>query len=140
MRELSPWARKSQGREVWRKRYADYIASAAWYRRRMRWAEDELERIRPARIMCLGECGREWRVTRDDTHHSSYARLGNEDHEDLWPLCRACHDLLHHLLDSSKSWRRMDRRLANQQALLVVQDRHRTKQKVQNSRHLRNYL
>lgn len=140
MRELSPWAKKSEGRNRARAFYAAYISSSAWYRRRIQWAEEELHRIKPARIMCMGQCGREWKVSRDDLHHSSYDRLVDEDHEDLWPLCRGCHDLVHHLIGSSKTWRRMDRWVANQQAILIVQDRNQSPGGKGRGASLRDYL
>lgn len=140
MRELSPWARKSQGRDEWRSFYAGYIKSPEWFRRRTRWAEDELRRIAPARVMCLGSCGKDWRVSRDDLHHSSYDRLGDEDHEDLWPLCRGCHTRLHTLLDSSRSWKRMDKWVANQQAILVIQQEHAPVSPMGAGAGLRSYL
>lgn len=123
MRELSPWARKSQGRSAHRAFYADYITSAAWYRRREKWVRDEETRIAPAQVMCRGGCGKAWRVDRDDLHHCDYGRLGNEAHEDLWAMCRTCHTQLHDLLESSRSWRRLPTRQANRQAIAVLTHR-----------------
>lgn len=123
MRELKPGAIRSRGREAWREFYASYIKSPAWWQRRHRWLEEELELERPRPLQCLGGCGKDWKLTRDDLHHCSYDRLGNEAHDDLWPLCRTCHSLLHELLDSTRSWRKLPYTLANQHALAVVQDR-----------------
>lgn len=124
MRELSPWARKSQGRSTHRAFYAGYITSAAWYRRREQWAKDEEARIAPAQIMCRGGCGKPWRVDRDDLHHCDYRSLGDEAHEDLWAMCRTCHTQLHDLLESSRSWRRLPKRQANRQAIAIVAERY----------------
>lgn len=124
MRELNAWARRSQGREVWREFYAGYIKSPEWFARRVRWFEEEIELSGTASITCLGGCGRKWKLSQGDLHHCSYDRLGNEAHEDLWPLCRACHDDVHYLLDSTRSWRKLDRQLANQQALRILQARY----------------
>ncbi|MFF8819121.1 HNH endonuclease [Leucobacter sp. NPDC015123] len=53
-------------------------------------------------IVCLG-CGKPWKLKQDDLHHITYDRLGAEEHEDLWPLCRGCHTLIHDLLTSTKT-------------------------------------
>ena len=123
MRELSPWARKSQGRDAHRAVYAGYIVSPKWFARRARWEKDELART-AGPVTCVGGCGRPWRLNADDLHHCSYDRLGDEYHEDLWPMCRSCHTELHQVLDSSKSWRKLNRASANRQALLQLQRRH----------------
>ena len=123
MRELSPWARKSRGRDAHRARYATYMASPAWFRRRDEWAREEAARLAPAPIRCRGGCGREWSPERDDLHHCDYDRLGDETHEDLWGMCRTCHTQLHDLLDSSKSWRKLPRRTANLHAIAILQSR-----------------
>ncbi|SDQ15196.1 hypothetical protein SAMN04488565_0924 [Leucobacter chromiiresistens] len=120
---MSPWARQSQGRNAHRAFYADYITSAKWYSRRARWALEESTRIAPALILCRGRCGNAWNVDRDDLHHCVYDRLGDEAHEDLWPMCRSCHTRLHELLDSSRSWRKLPKRQANRQALAILAGR-----------------
>lgn len=139
MRELPSWAIKSQGRDQWRAYYATYIKSAEWHRRRVTWFEEEASLVHPNAVTCLGGCGKEWRLRRDDLHHCSYDRLGHEAHEDLWPLCRNCHDHVHQLLDSSKSWRKLPYRFANQQALAVVQQI-RTAPDTRRYESLRDYL
>lgn len=107
MRELEPWAQRSNGREAHRAFYAAYIHSSAWFQRRTRWVEDERELLLEGQqIACVG-CSKEWALKRDDLHHVSYERLGNEAHEDLWPMCRSCHSWIHELLRSSRSWRRL---------------------------------
>lgn len=122
VRELSPWATRSGGRQVRRDWYAAYITSAEWYRRRVRWVEEETQLIPAgAGIDCLG-CLKPWVLARDDLHHVDYARLGAEAHEDLWPLCRNCHTALHELMRSTSTWRKLPRRIANTVALAYLQD------------------
>lgn len=140
MRELGAHARRSQGRDVWRAFYAGYIKSPAWFARRIKWVEEEIELGGGVKISCLAGCGREWTLSRGDLHHCNYDRLGNEAHEDLWPLCRACHDDVHHLLDSTKSWRKLNRQLANNQALKILQSRHWEDEPRTNAVSLRGYL
>lgn len=123
MRELNPWQRRSNGREAHRQFYAKYMRSPAWFSRREQWAEEELALLPVGgTIVCVG-CGRGWFVRRDDLHHYSYERLGDEAHEDLWPMCRDCHVLLHEVMRSSRSWRKLATRQANELALAVVQER-----------------
>ncbi|MBL3685670.1 hypothetical protein D3248_01690 [Leucobacter zeae] len=136
MRELSPWAIRSRGREDHRARYARYIASRAWFARREQWVSDERARTCSQMVRCWGGCGNDWRLERDDMHHVSYVRLGDEAHEDLWPLCRGCHDALHQLMDSTRSWRKLHRELANEQAIAIVRARFSAAPRVR----LRDYL
>lgn len=123
MRELNPWARRSNGREAHRQRYAAYMRSTAWFKRRERWSDDAAGLLSEGSggIACLG-CRQGWKVERDDLHHLTYARLGNEAHADLWPLCRTCHTRIHSLLTSTRSWRRLTRLQANFLALEHVQN------------------
>lgn len=72
--------------------------------------------------MCFGGCGHEWNVDRDDVHHMDYTNLGDEAFEDLWPLCRKCHNQIHALLDL-REYRKLARPLANQLALGVLRRR-----------------
>ena len=120
MRELGPWARKSQGRDAHRAFYATYITSATWFARRAQWAAEELARTSPGPIRCKGGCGKVWRADRDDLHHFDYTRLGNEAHDDLWAMCRPCHTRIHELIESSRSWRKLPKRQANLQALAFM--------------------
>ena len=73
-------------------------------------------------------------------HHASYDRLGNEAHEDLWPLCRPCHTNLHDVLDSTKSWRKLSRLVANTHALSIVQRDRGVLPPVSPAQSLRDYL
>lgn len=115
MRKLSPFAKRSRGRALYRDRYRQYMASSTWFRRREQWYESEVAAF--GTVMCKGKCGREWTPNTGDLHHVTYDRLGNEEHHDLWPLCRECHALIHQIIESSRSWRRLPRRQANQLAL-----------------------
>lgn len=120
MREVRPGSRLSQGRLKRREFYAEYIVSAQWYQRRVRWAEDETKIMGSTTILCRG-CERAWALRAGDLHHVSYDRLGDEDHADLWALCRVCHTRLHEILESTKGWRKLERRHANALALRQVQ-------------------
>jgi len=56
-------------------------------------------------------CGTPWTL-RDDLHHATYERLGAEAHDDLVPMCRACHEALHFILERSRSWLALPRPVA----------------------------
>lgn len=140
VRELSPWAKRSTGRQQHREMYAAYITSAQWWQRRHRWVEEQRTRM-PAdhSITCLG-CHRLWRLGRDDLHHITYERLGAEAHEDLWPMCRQCHTDVHDVLDSTKSWRRLPRAQANRLALSCVMDSNHPERRMRASSALSKFL
>lgn len=63
--------------------YRDYLASSHWQSVKARYRASDL----PQDCIC-GE---------DDVHlhHMTYERIGAEDLEDLTPLCRNCHALIH---------------------------------------------
>ena len=105
MRKLSQHARKSARREEYRARYAAYITSAAWRAVRHGWLEEF--RLRNEAEPACEVCGREWEFTRDDLHHHTYDRLTAEAFEDLAPLCRTCHDLVHNTIRGSRHWSQM---------------------------------
>lgn len=140
MRELSPWAIRSGRRDAWRAFYEGYMKSPEWFRRREAWAREECARLRSDTLWCAGGCGTEWTVRRGDLHHNTYVRLGDEAHEDLWALCRGCHDRLHELIESSRSWRRLPRELANHHALAVVRAERTGSVSTRRVRSLRDYL
>ena len=58
-------------------------------------------------------CDRLWTLKAGHLHHATYARLGDENHSDLIPLCSADHRRLHTILDSHDSWRRANRATAS---------------------------
>lgn len=94
-----------------RARYASYIDSPAWGRRRERWLAEWVE-ANGLDPVCAG-CGGKWTLTAGDLHHRSYARLGHESWRDLMPLCRVCHDELHRIMEGAPSWRRLGREQAS---------------------------
>ena len=87
--------RRTPGRVAAARRYAAWINSPAWRRRRRRWASEETRRS--GRIVCA-VCSKPWRERRDDLHHASYSRMGRE---------RACHELVHKAIDASTAWQRL---------------------------------
>lgn len=103
MRDLNRGERLTGRRAQARRRYADYMASVAWRKRREAWLEEH--RAREGREPVCGICDRAWDLKHDDLHHHDYARLGAEAHEDLAPLCRADHELLHRTIRRSRAWR-----------------------------------
>ena len=92
--------------------YCNYMASQQWFALRERWAADWVEKhgSAPHCLICGVEC--------DDLHHRTYERLGNVALRDLIPLCRGCHGVLHRMLETDRSWRRLNRAQATD--LIVV--------------------
>lgn len=115
MRKLSKHARKSALREEYRARYAAYITSAAWRAVRVGWLEEF--RLRNVVEPSCEVCGRDWELARDDLHHHTYDRLTAELFEDLAPLCRPCHGLVHDTIRSSRHWPRMRDVAASQKVI-----------------------
>jgi predicted HNH restriction endonuclease len=91
--------------------YDGYLSSRAWRDRRKAWYAAWLARhgTPPA----CRVCDRKWSLRTGHLHHLSYTRLGDEDDEDLMPLCAAHHRQLHWVLDQSVGWRRLGRRQAS---------------------------
>lgn len=57
---------------------------------------DEWKRIRTRiRRRARGRCERCGVNVRDDIHHKTYERVGNEDLKDLIAVCRPCHRCIH---------------------------------------------
>lgn len=83
------------------------MGSPQWLVWRERWLGAWI-RIHGSEPTCLA-CGRPWSLRHDDLHHRSYDHLGHEGFCDLIPLCRACHNWVHRILESTPAWRRMDR-------------------------------
>lgn len=108
MRDLHPKARRTPRRAAFRARYAAYVVSPAWQRRRRQWFERRIAADAAPRCVV---CDRPWTLA-DDLHHATYERLGREHDTDLWPMCRVCHEALHRLLDLSRYWRRLPRPVA----------------------------
>lgn len=80
----------------------EYMTSPAWYARRDRWFA--LERKHRGQVTCP------WCANivteRDDMHHTTYKRLGAEQHTDLIAMHRECHRKLHDYLDAYPARRR----------------------------------
>ncbi len=66
--------------------YRAYLGSKKWKRKRRRYFSRHHR--------ACAACGSEVAVT---LHHMTYERFGDERDEDLLPLCRMHHDLLHRL-------------------------------------------
>lgn len=107
----------SNGRAARGAQYASYMASPAWWARRRRWYREASADGEPA---CIG-CDQQWTLD-DDMHHVTYERLGDESHDDLWPMCRECHDFVHTIL-GRPGWARVGRRQAHRIALRGLRDR-----------------
>ncbi|MFT4188525.1 MAG: hypothetical protein QM621_08075 [Aeromicrobium sp.] len=91
--------------------YREYMASAAWWTRRRDWHAHHVT-VTGSEPRCAG-CLAEWSLDDDDLHHLDYTRLGDEAHADLIAVCRACHDVVHWLYDSSRAYRRLGLRTAS---------------------------
>ena len=115
MRKLSKHARKSARREEYRARYAAYVTSAAWRAVRLGWLDEF--RLRTGGEPTCEVCGRDWELARDDLHHHTYDRLTAELFEDLAPLCRSCHGLVHDTIRNSRHWSRMRDFAASQKVI-----------------------
>jgi 5-methylcytosine-specific restriction endonuclease McrA len=120
----------STGRLARRAAYCDYMASPQWFALRERWATD-WRAHHGAEPTCL-ICGDRWSLERDDLHHRTYARLGNEGSRDLIPLCRICHSALHRVLECNPSWRLLGRAQATD---LIVTMLHRRRLSIGGSSH-----
>lgn len=105
LRELGKHARRSAKRDEHRARYASYVSSAAWRAVRRGWVDEY--RLRNGVEPSCEVCGGSWRLAVDDLHHHTYDRLTEEAFEDLAPLCRRCHDLVHDTIRRSPHWARM---------------------------------
>lgn len=99
--------------------YQEYLRSGAWAWRRQRWFRDcRADGFEPACQVCqvmLVDAGSL------DLHHVSYEGVqrdetgrwhADESHRDLMPMCRDCHQELHHRMDSPGDYRDWDRRRA----------------------------
>ena len=80
-----------------------YMSSPAWWKRRKQWFADEQARTGYP-VTCAG-CRKQLTEGSCDMHHTTYVRLGAEEHDDLIALCRPCHEGLHVRLDNSHQLR-----------------------------------
>lgn len=108
---------RTPGRAAAGKRYADWLASPEWHKRRRRWAKEEQRRR--GRIVCA-LCGARWSQSHGDLHHLSYNRMGRESHDDLMAMCRPCHELVHRAIDASRSWQKLISRGKRRQVTLAI--------------------
>jgi hypothetical protein len=97
--------------------YCNYMASQQWFARRERWAS-EWDTRHGSEPHCL-VYDVEWALC-DDLHHRTYDRLGSEGYRDLIPLCRSCHGALHRILETDRSWRRLNRAQATDLIVLAL--------------------
>ncbi len=103
----SRWARRG--------RYADYVNSKSWAKRRRRWFQEHWERTHEPAICVV--CG-----TRPvDLHHTDYGRLGDEDYDELVPVCRRHHDRIHEAWEATAHIRRLGRRNATLAIIAEIQ-------------------
>jgi hypothetical protein len=70
--------------------YREYIASADWQGRRKEFLATNNYCIRCEMPRWLAEIAYDQDL---NVHHKSYANLGDEDWDDLEPLCRRCHEI-----------------------------------------------
>lgn len=84
-RTLRARVRETRLAELGYDSYSAYLASAAWRDVRKRYRESDL----PQACMCGAT---NWQL-----HHTTYDRVGQEELEDLVPLCTACHAQAHAL-------------------------------------------
>lgn len=106
--------------ELGYKNYAEYLGAPHW--------QDVKDRYRSSNWLpqeCI--CG----DTDVHLHHMTYERIGEERLEDLTPLCRTCHTMIHTLewrgmitLDFDGVWDR-DRAIAGRKLLLEATERRR---------------
>ncbi len=111
MREPRPGLSWSRARVVRRRRYGTWMASRAWLGFRAHW-RDTFMAVFGVEPTCVA-CGGRWTLRNGDLHHRNYDRLGHERFDDLIPLCRACHEQIHRVLESTPAWRRMRRAQAS---------------------------
>ena len=71
--------------------YIEYLKSEHWKSFKKRYKKAKSPQF------CLG-CGNK----RIQLHHRTYARLGKERYEDIFPLCGKCHIKLHKFLSDNK--------------------------------------
>ena len=121
MRRPRPGSRWSRGRITRRAQYAAYMGSVAWQEKRRDWYQHWRSTHHSA-PMCL-VCGCRWSLRSGQLHHVTYMRLGNEEPDDLVPLCAAHHARLHELWDGSPQWRALGRATATYGIIALLRRR-----------------
>ena len=123
MRDPLPGMAWSRDRLIRRVAYATWMGSADWLAWRQAW-HDAWSARHGGEPVCAA-CAQAWSLHHGDLHHRCYDRLGHEQFDDVTPLCRACHDQLHRILESSPSWRRMPRSQATDGIVALLRRAHR---------------
>ena len=121
MRRPRPGSRWSRGRITRRARYAAYMGSVAWQEKRRYWYQHWRSTHHSAPV-CL-VCGCRWSLRSGQLHHVTYMRLGNEEPDDLVPLCAAHHARLHQIWDGSSQWRALGRAAATYGIIALLRRR-----------------
>ena len=107
MRPPRPGSAWTPSRWARRGRYADYINSKAWAKRRRRWFQEHWERTHEPAVCVV--CG----ARPVDLHHLDYGNLGNEDYEQIIAVCGSHHDRIHAAWAATPHIRRLGRRTAS---------------------------
>ncbi len=103
MRKQRAHGTRSRSRSAYRGQIAHYMASDLWATVRHTWIV-WFTTVFDQRPRCV-VCG-SWQY---DLHHAEKARrFGTERCNDLIPLCRDHHEILHQLYDRSAAFRQMD--------------------------------
>lgn len=120
MRDPRPGLTWSAERIAIRAKYSTYMHSPDWFRRRRAWLDAWTARSgRPPTCVV---CDQPWTLNTGDLHHRTYSRLGHEDDNDLLPVCKDCHTMIHAILETSPAWWRLGRAQATD---LIVGRLHR---------------
>lgn len=103
----------------------EYLSSPAWWERRRVWFETVAA---AGQVAVCQVCGADYELKSLDLHHTSYegvtqdgegAWVAGEAHEDLMPLCREDHEMIHREFDvRGRDFRGWDRRHAT--AVVVI--------------------
>jgi hypothetical protein len=120
VRDPRPGLTWSTERITIRAKYASYMNSPAWFRRRRAWLDSWTART--GKPPTCAVCDQPWTLSVGELHHRTYSRLGHEADHDLLPVCMACHTTIHAVFERSPSWRRLGRAQATD---LIVARLHR---------------
>ena len=121
VREPRPGLRWSGQRIALRARYADYMDSPAWYRRRELWLEawTAAHDQEPTCAVCEAPWTLRPRGPAPPQLPPPRPRSPPRPH----PLCNHCHLLLHAFLERSPAWRRLDRAQATDLIVALLRRR-----------------
>jgi hypothetical protein len=112
---------------MYRGKVKAYMQSSEWRTRRQQWVQASRAKFgRDPRCVVCGAIWRDEKRPTDqctlDMHHVDYKKLGGETFDDLIPMCRAHHEVLHRLIDAFPSYQRMTRREATRQIIPRLRD------------------